>query len=46
MSYFEQYAEYDAFVTPAEPSNPWISDSTEMWEAEKQNKVRKSKDAV
>ncbi|XP_022700723.1 regulator of G-protein signaling 7-like isoform X1 [Varroa jacobsoni] len=38
MSYFEQYAEYDAFVTPAEPSNPWISDSTEMWEAEKQNK--------
>ena len=39
LGYFEQYAEYDAFVTPAEPSNPWISDSTEMWEAEKQNKV-------
>ncbi|XP_028969183.1 regulator of G-protein signaling 7 [Galendromus occidentalis] len=38
LGYFEQYAEYDAFVTPAEPSNPWISDSTEMWEAEKQNK--------
>lgn len=39
IGYFEQYNEYDCFLTAPEPSNPWISDSTEMWETEKQNKV-------
>ena len=34
-TYLEFHAlhhEYDAFLVAAEPSNPWISDSTEMWE--------------
>ncbi|XP_023246159.1 regulator of G-protein signaling 7 [Copidosoma floridanum] len=32
IGYFEQYAEYDAFLTIPEYPNPWTSDSTEMWE--------------
>jgi regulator of G-protein signaling len=24
--------EYDPFLVPSEPANPWISDSTEFWE--------------
>ncbi|XP_049783624.1 regulator of G-protein signaling 7 isoform X2 [Schistocerca cancellata] len=35
ISYFEQYIEYDPFFTPPELTNPWISDSTELWEQEK-----------
>ncbi|CAF0913419.1 unnamed protein product [Rotaria sordida] len=35
VSYFEQYAEFDPFITPCEPSNPWLVDSTELWELEK-----------
>ncbi|CAF4424124.1 unnamed protein product, partial [Adineta steineri] len=32
VSYFEQYAEFDPFLTACEPSNPWITDSTDLWE--------------
>lgn len=35
VSYFEQYAEFDPFFTPCEPSNPWLTDSTDLWELEK-----------
>ncbi|CAH0731181.1 unnamed protein product, partial [Brenthis ino] len=38
ISYCEQYAEYDAFLTPPEWPNPWISDTTELWDQEKQCK--------
>ena len=34
-TYLEFHAlhhEYDAFLVAAEPSNPWVSDSTELWE--------------
>ncbi|ESO12348.1 hypothetical protein HELRODRAFT_105287 [Helobdella robusta] len=34
MSYYELYKEFDAFVTSLDPSNPWLSDSTELWEQE------------
>lgn len=26
--------EYDPFLTPPDPSNPWISDDTTLWELE------------
>ncbi|XP_026330074.1 regulator of G-protein signaling 7, partial [Hyposmocoma kahamanoa] len=35
IAYCEQYAEYDAFLTPPEWPNPWVSDTTELWEQEK-----------
>ena len=35
VAYYEQYAEYDAFCTPADPTNPWITDSTEYWDQDK-----------
>ncbi|CAL1284270.1 unnamed protein product [Larinioides sclopetarius] len=38
INFFEQYQEYDAFLVTAEPSNPWISDSVDFWELEKQTK--------
>ncbi|XP_046296933.1 regulator of G-protein signaling 6 isoform X3 [Marmota monax] len=34
IAYTEQYVEYDPFVTPAEPSNPWISDDIALWDIE------------
>lgn len=34
MSYTEQFAEYDPFVSTTEPSNPWISDDTAFWDLE------------
>jgi len=34
INYYEQYLEYDAFMTLPEPSNPWISDNIEFWEQE------------
>ena len=34
MTFFEQYDEFDPFTRSPEPSNPWISDSTEYWEQE------------
>lgn len=35
VSYYEQYNEFDYFITSPELPNPWQTDSTEMWEAEK-----------
>ncbi|XP_073751607.1 regulator of G-protein signaling 6 isoform X3 [Callorhinus ursinus] len=34
IAYTEQYVEYDPLVTPAEPSNPWISDDITLWDIE------------
>ena len=31
------YSDYDGFINKVEPSNPWISDSGDFWEAEKAN---------
>ncbi|CAF1576147.1 unnamed protein product, partial [Didymodactylos carnosus] len=35
INYYEQYTEFDPFMTQSEPSNPWISDSVDLWEMEK-----------
>ncbi|XP_013101103.2 regulator of G-protein signaling 7 [Stomoxys calcitrans] len=35
VSYYEQYNEFDYFITSPELPNPWQTDSTEMWDAEK-----------
>uniref|UniRef100_A0A182K6H8 Regulator of G-protein signaling 7 n=1 Tax=Anopheles christyi TaxID=43041 RepID=A0A182K6H8_9DIPT len=34
-SYFEQYNEYDSFLNPPDQPNPWITDNTEMWDADR-----------
>ncbi|XP_054233076.1 regulator of G-protein signaling 6 isoform X22 [Homo sapiens] len=34
IAYTEQYVEYDPLITPAEPSNPWISDDVALWDIE------------
>ncbi|XP_065451381.1 regulator of G-protein signaling 6 isoform X3 [Chrysemys picta bellii] len=34
ITYSDQYIEYDPFITPAEPSNPWISDDATLWDIE------------
>uniref|UniRef100_A0AAY4ATS7 Regulator of G-protein signaling 7 n=1 Tax=Denticeps clupeoides TaxID=299321 RepID=A0AAY4ATS7_9TELE len=34
LAYTEQYMEYDPFLTSPDPSNPWISDDTTLWELE------------
>ncbi|MBN3320310.1 RGS7 protein, partial [Atractosteus spatula] len=34
LGYTEQYIEYDPFLTPPDPSNPWMSDDTTLWELE------------
>uniref|UniRef100_A0A7N4PAC8 Regulator of G protein signaling 7 n=1 Tax=Sarcophilus harrisii TaxID=9305 RepID=A0A7N4PAC8_SARHA len=34
LSYTEQYVEYDPFLVPPDPSNPWMSDDTTFWELE------------
>ncbi|XP_057363859.1 regulator of G-protein signaling 7 isoform X7 [Manis pentadactyla] len=34
LSYTEQYLEYDPFLVPPDPSNPWLSDDTAFWELE------------
>ncbi|ETE66768.1 Regulator of G-protein signaling 6, partial [Ophiophagus hannah] len=34
IAYSEQYTDYDPFITPAEPSNPWINDDTVFWDLE------------
>lgn len=38
MAYFEQYVEYDYFFVAPEYPNPWVADSPELWEQEKQAK--------
>ncbi|KFB51414.1 AGAP006629-PA-like protein [Anopheles sinensis] len=35
ISYFEQYNEYDSFLTPPDQPNPWITDNTEIWDADR-----------
>lgn len=35
-TYYEQWSEYDPFITVPEPSNPWVSDSLDFWEQERQ----------
>lgn len=34
LGYTEQYVEYDPFLTPPDPSNPWITDDATLWELE------------
>uniref|UniRef100_A0A8C2D1C4 Regulator of G protein signaling 7a n=1 Tax=Cyprinus carpio TaxID=7962 RepID=A0A8C2D1C4_CYPCA len=34
LSYTEQYSDYDPFLSTPDPSNPWISDDTTLWEME------------
>ncbi|KAJ8269894.1 hypothetical protein GJAV_G00107980 [Gymnothorax javanicus] len=46
MSYAEQFQDYDPFVCPPEPSNPWISEDCTFWDLESsselsQQRVRK-----
>ncbi|XP_067636046.1 regulator of G-protein signaling 7 [Eurosta solidaginis] len=38
VSYYEQYNEFDYFITLPELPNPWQTDSTEMWDAERNSK--------
>ncbi len=35
MGYYDMYSEYDPFIAAPEPSNPWLSDSTDFWDQEK-----------
>lgn len=35
-TFYDQWSEYDPFITLPEPTNPWISDSTDFWELERQ----------
>ena len=35
ISNYEQYSEYDYFLTSPELPNPWITDNTELWDVEK-----------
>jgi regulator of G-protein signaling len=37
-TFYEQWAEYDPFITLPEPSNPWVTDSTDFWELERQTR--------
>ncbi|XP_037934858.1 regulator of G-protein signaling 7 [Teleopsis dalmanni] len=38
VAYYEQYNEFDYFITSTELPNPWQTDSTEMWDTEKNTK--------
>ncbi|XP_018795329.1 PREDICTED: regulator of G-protein signaling 7 isoform X2 [Bactrocera latifrons] len=38
VAYYEQYNEFDYFITSPELPNPWQTDSTEMWDAERNSK--------
>lgn len=38
VAYYEQYLDYDHFFVAPELPNPWVSDSLELWEQEKQAK--------
>uniref|UniRef100_A0A915E5H6 RGS domain-containing protein n=1 Tax=Ditylenchus dipsaci TaxID=166011 RepID=A0A915E5H6_9BILA len=31
VSWCEQFQDYDPFLAPSQPSNPWISDDTSLW---------------
>lgn len=39
ISFYEQYVEYDPFVTCTEPPNPWISDTLDFWDQDKSGYV-------
>ncbi|XP_057380468.1 regulator of G-protein signaling 7-like isoform X1 [Daphnia carinata] len=43
ISFYEQYVEYDPFVTCTEPPNPWISDTLDFWDQDKSGKEIQSK---
>lgn len=32
VAYTETFAAYDTWLTPPQPSNPWISDDTLFWQ--------------
>ncbi|KAJ6639960.1 Regulator of G-protein signaling 7 [Pseudolycoriella hygida] len=38
ISYYEQYSEYDHFLTSPELPNPWITDNTELWDVDKNSR--------
>ncbi|XP_021963970.1 regulator of G-protein signaling 7 [Folsomia candida] len=38
VAYYEMYSEYDPFIIAPEPSNPWLSDSLDFWDQEKNAK--------
>lgn len=35
MGYYDMYSEYDPFIAAPEPSNPWLSDSTDFWDQDR-----------
>lgn len=39
ISYYEQYSEFDYFLTSPELPNPWQTDNTELWDMEKTRSV-------
>lgn len=43
ISFYEQYVEYDPFVTCTEPPNPWISDTVDFWDQDKSGKEIQAK---
>lgn len=43
ISYFEQYREFDYFLTTPDYQNPWISDNTEFWEMNKEISLKRVK---
>jgi len=43
ISFYEQYVEYDPFVTCTEPPNPWISDQIDFWDQDKSGKEIQAK---
>ncbi|XP_063705888.1 regulator of G-protein signaling 7 [Culicoides brevitarsis] len=38
ISFFEQYQEFDYFLSPPDLPNPWLTENTELWDAEKNAK--------
>ncbi|XP_019623200.1 PREDICTED: regulator of G-protein signaling 7-like isoform X1 [Branchiostoma belcheri] len=40
MSYSEQFGDYEPFLSPPEPSNPWITDDSSLWEQDKMGENR------
>ncbi|CAL4065975.1 unnamed protein product, partial [Meganyctiphanes norvegica] len=35
ISFWEQYQEYDPFLTPEDPPNPWVTDCQETWDVDR-----------
>uniref|UniRef100_A0A336LQ91 CSON000735 protein n=1 Tax=Culicoides sonorensis TaxID=179676 RepID=A0A336LQ91_CULSO len=38
IAFFEQYQEFDYFLSPPDLPNPWLTENTELWDAEKNAK--------